>query len=290
MTRKYFGTDGIRGKVALRPSRQTSSFAWATPPAWCSRAPTWRLRTATAPPSSSARTRASPATCSRPHSSRGFRPPASTPSSSGPCPRRAWRSSPARSGLGGHHGLRLAQSLRGQRHQVLLRRGREAAGCGRARDRGRAGRAARHARIPRSSARPSACTTPKGATSSSARARSPSTGRCAASSSWSTARTARAIASAPAFSRSWAPRWSPSARTPTARTSTTAAAPRTLDPGQGRGGTRRGLRHRLRRRRRSPRHGRPRRAALRRRPAPVRGSPSTVTRSAACAAAWRERS
>ena len=75
----------------------------------------------------------------------------------------------------GDHDLGLAQPVRGQRHQVLLRRRHEAARRGGERDRVAARTSRwRCRRRRRSSARPSACTTPRAATSNSARARFPS--------------------------------------------------------------------------------------------------------------------
>ena len=129
--------------------------------------------------------------------------------------------------VGRHHGLGLAQPVRGQRHQVLLRRGREAPRRGRARDRGGARPAARHARI-------------RAARQGRARARrrgplhrvlqghlrqAPDAARAQAR---GRLRPRRLLPPrARASSRSSAPKWSRSARIPTASTSTTAAAPRT---------------------------------------------------------------
>ena len=83
-------------------------------------------------------------------------------------------------GLCGHRHQRLAQRLPRQRHQVLRRRWRQAARRRRGRDRGRDGprHGDRDARA--SSAAPGASSTPRGATSSSARAPCPRVSTCAA--------------------------------------------------------------------------------------------------------------
>jgi hypothetical protein len=70
--------------------------------------------------------------------------------------------------------------VRRQRHQVLFGAGHQAARRGRARDRGAAGTADGLHGLGQGSARRAASTTPPGATSSSARAPSPTTSTCAA--------------------------------------------------------------------------------------------------------------
>ena len=128
---------------------------------------------ATAPACSSARTRASPATCMEAALESGLSAAGVDVYLCGPLPTpgiayltRALRLS-AR-----HRDQRLAQSVRGQRHQVLLRDGRQAARRRGGDHRAQHGRAARPACRPRRSARRGAWTTPRAATSSSARARS----------------------------------------------------------------------------------------------------------------------
>ena len=104
-----------------------------------------------------------------------------------------------------HRDQRVAQSVRRQRHQVLLRGRREAARRRRARDRARAWTSRSRACRRRSSARRGASTTPPVATSSSARARSRPSSICAAGASSSTARTAPATTSRRRCSTSSAP-------------------------------------------------------------------------------------
>ena len=128
--------------------------------------------------------------------------------------------------VGRHRDQRVAQSVRGQRHQVLLGGGRQAARRDRARrSRGRWTaarlRAVGGARqgVPRQGRR-------RAATSSSARARFPTSSTSRAGASSSTARTAPAITSRRRCSTSSAPRSSPSATSRTASTSTPASARR----------------------------------------------------------------
>jgi phosphoglucosamine mutase len=122
MSRKFFGTDGIRGRVGKPPI--TPDFALKLAYA----AGKVLSRADVAPPHrdgprcSSARTRASPATCSRPPWSRGSRRRGVDTYLVGPMPHAGGRvphagAAPFRR----RDDLRLAQPLRGQRHQVLLR-------------------------------------------------------------------------------------------------------------------------------------------------------------------------
>ena len=123
----------------------------------------------------------------------------------------------------GLRGLRLAQPLSGQRHQVLRGRRHEAPGRGRERDRGCAGRASRR-RQPRGAC--GSCTARRTTTCvSSSRASTTWTSRACAC--CSTARTAPPTSWRPRSSAGWARPWRPSPSRRTGATSTRTAAPLT---------------------------------------------------------------
>ena len=96
--------------------------------------------------------------------------------------------------VGGHRGQRIAQSVRRQRHQVLLGGGHQTARRGRGGDRDNDGEAD-GVRPSAELGKAGASKTPRGATSNSARARFHRSSTCAACVWWSTARTARTITS-----------------------------------------------------------------------------------------------
>ena len=125
----YFGTDGVRGRVgeppmtvdfALQARERRGAHPGAAKAAACS----------------SARTRACPATCSNRRSRRDSSPPASTCCLIGPLPTPGIAYMTQR--LGCNFGVvisRLAQRLRGQRHQVLRRQRQQVVGRSREPDR-----------------------------------------------------------------------------------------------------------------------------------------------------------
>ena len=142
--RRYFGTDGVRGRVGEPPITPEFDAEARLRGGQGARRATTPSRMGIAPRCSSARTRASPATCSSRRWRRACPPRASTSISPGPMPTPGGRVSHARAApVRRYRDQRFAQSVRRQRHQVLLRGRRQAARRRGARDRAPHGRAAR---------------------------------------------------------------------------------------------------------------------------------------------------
>jgi phosphoglucosamine mutase len=277
MQSKYFGTDGVRGKVGEAPI--TPEFVMKL--GYAAGVTLVARENLPAPRATPGRADRQGHAHLRLHARGRARGRASPPRASTSAVRAdadARRRLPhARAAPAGRRrDLAPRTTLRRQRHQVLFRRRHQAARRGRGEIEARLdSRWVR--RVRPNSARRAASTTPPGATSSSARAPSPTSSTCAAEASSSTARTAPAYHIAPqGLPRARRRGDPPSAPSPTASTSTTASARRTRASLRGGARAQGRPRHRARRRRRPADDGRQRRADLRRRPAALRDRPPSA--------------